>query len=1578
MHPADHGPRNAYRKARGPPGRCSLVKTHLLIATVLVILCKNAKGDTCPCQVCPCYCPCLDFKTVRVAVAIDYPVNAPGARQAAVDRNLQLSIFSPWETDRPFQVAEAHEFVMAAIEDGVDAIVTTLLYGDILPALQAARDAGVSLYIVGGSSPTLLASLRADQPTPLDRLLSQGPTVAALGTDEAATASQLAARLQQAGVRHLACLRTPDGNSLYADRCDLLASAFTSMNLTARVYQPLSVYVQVMLVLADMQDSVLAHGEGMGLRIEETAFVVNEPSMYRLLREVVVSMGSPLAAARVAVYQPSPDVFEDVRAGLVPITMVKQGFYSEGYAGVALAAYEMQTGQMLAADVVAPPEFLESGLVTAKEIEVEACRRDGFPVCGAPGVPEVSANGCRCFSREAIRVKVLTTLPRVRETADNFRQGFLDGMRDFPGSSINWTATSDNVISPAYALAAVDAALADANWTALVSLDNFLAMISPPLKAKMKELGASKGDRSFWLGADRDERAPLSAVLSEYKADAYMGPGRATWAALGALARRTLTGSRTQMATGPLHVLPKWDMVSEGFVDGFFERPLLYPDGFWSWPSTPATRALGWVQFYDEGSDSGTGGGGAAVPIRGHVMSEPLVGTGKPVLSGGLMVNRSIHAGGGEDNGTIWADASGYAAANAPTPPVLNGDFAFLHLRQGPLTFDGLDFSVELAKLLGWGFDAMALVPMTSSAVVDALGVLEAQAAAVGRSTKLFSIVCRASSFQAFAYPQSMPGGHRHYACADGQHNLASYITFMAAALHQQTGERPFHGQEISTGRVVTRWEGAGPNDTARRALGSRAKAGLGPGRGATRTAGERQQRRQQRRADCEIFEAQRWRLIGKDGMYFPVCNYDTGCGGAGNPCSGHGVCQFPTAEDNAAAAPELLPPSTGRCVCHPSWEGPLCETQVDRGRSRAAHIAAWVVPWLGGFLLVCVLALVVWRVVQRRRARYLRPVVDKRQPPREGQVAAVVFTDVEGSTTLWEWDARMMSQCIDIHHKVIRTLLTTYYGYESNTEGDAFELVFHDAADALHFMLDVQMHLLYPELLLRSSSGTTLDMHTYTPEGSSRSRQGDQHQAENANNCSSVTGSSSASPPWSPYHRSFDWPAKLLTHELGKEVVAEDGTVLFRGLRVRMGVHVGVPDTSYQHANGRQRYTGPVVYTAKAIGDAPLQGGQLLLSMDTWRAVGAHAMEGLPAFVLHNMGEVVLSRDLPPMQLMEVLPEALLRRAPFPPLRHLAQLSPTFFGAPGSESYVTGDSPSQPLAMMFTFVGGSSPLKSHPDFKDAVSLLVSFVRATLGKHRGYECEEKDGNFLLAFGDPVDAAAFSQEMQAGAMALPWPEELLREEAAAEVLQLKHGGRSAEDAPFVEHFVFRGLRIKCGVYWGVPTKCTPHATTGRAAYFGPIVNRAARVAGTAADGQTLCNAELVEAVKERAGGQYEGLTFTALGKFPLRGLAEPIELYQVSSADTSRRLFPRTRGAKQGVPELVRTESGNSVERILSLAGRPEDEHGPDSASARGGGSRHDRHHLSPGGSGRGVDGSKRRAASSKRLSIDITPGPDQV
>ena len=43
----------------------------------------------------------------------------------------------------------------------------------------------------------------------------------------------------------------------------------------------------------------------------------------------------------------------------------------------------------------------------------------------------------------------------------------------------------------------------------------------------------------------------------------------------------------------------------------------------------------------------------------------------------------------------------------------------------------------------------------------------------------------------------------------------------------------------------------------------------------------------------------------------------------------------------------------------------------------------------------------------------------------------SIVMTDVEGSTSLWEWNSRIMNSVLALHDYTLRSLLPKYFGYE-------------------------------------------------------------------------------------------------------------------------------------------------------------------------------------------------------------------------------------------------------------------------------------------------------------------------------------------------------------------------------------------------------------------------------------------------------------------------------------------------------------------------------------------------------------------
>jgi class 3 adenylate cyclase len=72
-------------------------------------------------------------------------------------------------------------------------------------------------------------------------------------------------------------------------------------------------------------------------------------------------------------------------------------------------------------------------------------------------------------------------------------------------------------------------------------------------------------------------------------------------------------------------------------------------------------------------------------------------------------------------------------------------------------------------------------------------------------------------------------------------------------------------------------------------------------------------------------------------------------------------------------------------------------------------------------------------------------------------------FTDIEGSTRLWERYAQEMSKALARHDALVRDSIAAHGGFVFRTGGDAFCAAFQSATDALAAALDIQ-HLLTAE----------------------------------------------------------------------------------------------------------------------------------------------------------------------------------------------------------------------------------------------------------------------------------------------------------------------------------------------------------------------------------------------------------------------------------------------------------------------------------------------------------------------------------
>eukprot|EP00455_Lapot_gusevi_P055112 TRINITY_DN8938_c0_g4_i4.p1 TRINITY_DN8938_c0_g4~~TRINITY_DN8938_c0_g4_i4.p1 ORF type:complete len:522 (-),score=89.10 TRINITY_DN8938_c0_g4_i4:80-1645(-) len=189
-------------------------------------------------------------------------------------------------------------------------------------------------------------------------------------------------------------------------------------------------------------------------------------------------------------------------------------------------------------------------------------------------------------------------------------------------------------------------------------------------------------------------------------------------------------------------------------------------------------------------------------------------------------------------------------------------------------------------------------------------------------------------------------------------------------------------------------------------------------------------------------------------------------------------------------------------------------------------------------------------------------------------------------------------------------------------------------------------------------------------------------------------------------------------------------------------------------------------------------------------------------------------------------------------------------------------------------------------------------LRSLLKRFRGYEVKTEGDAFMVTFFSALDAILWCLAVQQALLEVNWPADLLRMDAAC---QVSHpSGR----------LLFSGIRIRMGIHTGFPN-CRRNPVTGRMDYFGPVVNRSARVSDSAHGGQIVCTQEVCDILNGAQQNNVSELSNAEeremiqdvqkedLGCHPYKGISEEVRVFQLSSSLLAGRQFPplRTKKAK---------------------------------------------------------------------------------
>ncbi|KAK0553649.1 cysteinyl-tRNA synthetase [Tilletia horrida] len=226
-------------------------------------------------------------------------------------------------------------------------------------------------------------------------------------------------------------------------------------------------------------------------------------------------------------------------------------------------------------------------------------------------------------------------------------------------------------------------------------------------------------------------------------------------------------------------------------------------------------------------------------------------------------------------------------------------------------------------------------------------------------------------------------------------------------------------------------------------------------------------------------------------------------------------------------------------------------------------------------------------------------------------------------------------------------------------------------------------------------------------------------------------------------------------------------------------------------------------------------------------------------------------------------------------------------------------------LALVFTDIKNSTSLwETNPGMHAAIRLHTSLLRRQLHIIGGYEVKTEGDAFMVSFPTISSAMHWCFTIQLQLLREDWPQEILDCEDGKEVFD-----SSGE-------LIYRGLSVRMGIHWGAPV-CELDPVSNRMDYFGPIVNRAARISGAADGGQIMASKDVVNELKAVLdtldesgetgieGDSYRllqpgisrdvvqlrrlGFGISEVGERKLKGLENPELLYQVFPTALAGRL-----------------------------------------------------------------------------------------
>ncbi|PBJ69664.1 receptor-type adenylate cyclase [Trypanosoma cruzi cruzi] len=207
------------------------------------------------------------------------------------------------------------------------------------------------------------------------------------------------------------------------------------------------------------------------------------------------------------------------------------------------------------------------------------------------------------------------------------------------------------------------------------------------------------------------------------------------------------------------------------------------------------------------------------------------------------------------------------------------------------------------------------------------------------------------------------------------------------------------------------------------------------------------------------------------------------------------------------------------------------------------------------------------------------------------------------------------------------------------------------------------------------------------------------------------------------------------------------------------------------------------------------------------------------------------------------------------------------------------------PVTLVFTDIESSTAMwAACPEvMPDAVETHHRLIRSLIAKYRCYEVKTIGDSFMIACKSVFAAVQLVRELQQVFLQHDWGTSVIDD-----AYHKFEEGRAGEDEEYVpptarlDDAVYRqswnGLRVRVGVHTGLCDIRRDEVTKGYD-YYGGTSNMAARTESVGNGGQVLLTRAAYFALST---AEREQVEVTALGGVALRGVPEPVEMYQLDA------------------------------------------------------------------------------------------------